>query len=480
MIQQSLQPPTRRSDRIKVKGYVNLNERVYYDKLFNIRRRPPKSSDCRGSLDSKRDEQQFQQPKHVSRPSTGSLGPCQVASTKPTRSSQEAVTMKKIGTGQLVELEFRPTSELKIQDRDNVTHHAVESVKQYSVLRNLPGPAYKPDVDDISRESPRVEDTSSAFISFKVPNSSNKTAKRRSRVTGSKDGYHHKKLRINDEREVISSENGPNVDLESSKEVPSSSTRFHLSQYPAAETKDLGSRALAAQSLSDYPDQQPAPQGMASRGSDAHSSLPSDYSSKQEGDSLSKEAIAPSKTDQDEFTDETVQGEGSSSEGGRSLFTAPSKADHDDRDNNPIHVDGTRPSVLTWILQGSKPVKEWVLWQGINPLEANLQFAFTAVVEHTGLKNIRSIEITLDTHKEFFTFRTSREDLAHYAEMQRFMKHKIETSCGEMHDGSMLPNIRMSPIETTQSQTKVNFTQKNSDAISEMMKEPKWYAKHRK
>ena len=442
LTQKSLQTKTRRSDRIKENGYVHLN--------FNLRQGPLRNSNCHKSSNSRRDEQQLHHFEHLLGPSAGSLGPGQIASTKPTHSFQEVDTAEKLSTGQLVELEFLQTPEVEIQPRDHISHHKAQPVIQPSATGKFQSPSYYQDCDGIPRDHPHAENTSNASTSSKQSICTNETAKPHSPIIGSKGKNTHKKPRLDDESVVVSSENGLIFDLKSSKEAPSSSTEFHVSQCPAAETKDLGSAALAARSLLHGPDNQLTPQKTAFRGSDIHLSLPEDHLSMQKESPLSKEATAPSESGQDEFTHKAMQKEGSPSEGGVSLFTAPCKSDQDEFEDRSIRVDETRPSAHTWILQSSKPSKEWVLWQGTNIIEAKLQFVFAAVVELTSLKDIRSIEIKLDTPEgQSYTFRTSREDLAHYARMKRFMKNMIAISCRARHSSSMLPNIWITPIEMT-------------------------------
>lgn len=355
-----------------------------------------------------------------------------------------------MGTGQLVELEFLQTPEVEIQPRDHISHRKAQPVIQSSATGNFQSPSYYQDCDGIPEDFPHAENTSNASTSSKESSCTNGTAKPHSAIIGTTSKNPYKNPRLDDESVIIPSEDDLIFDLESSKEAPSASIVFDLSQYPAAETKDLGSAALAAQSLPHCPDNQPASQETASRGSVTHSSLPGDHLSKQEEGPLSKEATAPSKGNQNEFISKTVQGEGSPSEAVVSRFAAPCKSAQDELEDKPIHVDGTKLSAHTWILQSSKTSKEWVLWQGANLIEANLNFAFAAVVELTGLKDIDSIEIKLDTPEEqSYTFRTSREDLAHYARMKQFMKNVIEMSCRARHNSSILPNIWISPMETT-------------------------------
>lgn len=431
MTPQSLQKPKRRSDRIKQNTYTTWNFNIedfrrpattqaQVGKASSDEDRkggPQRTSDRHESSAHERDKPRIKSSKRLLWPSTSSLGPHQMASTKPTHSSQKVAILEKIGTAQPVDVAWSSTSAEEAFDRDTLSPDELQPTMLSAALKIFRKPSYQAHSDGIPIGLPPPENTST---SSKVPNAAKSTAKRRAPLVGSKNKYPRKKMRLNSAGQITFAETGPVVLKSSRKEAPSSEG-VTFGQNPMTPTKDLGSPTGAVQSLPHCLDNQPGHQEPLPRRSNKFSPFFED--------GLSMRAA------------------GSPPKGGTSQVTVTSKNEQNKVDDKAVQVVEPGRSTYTWILQSSHPLKAWVLWPGADLIRANLPSVFAAVVEHAGLTELGSMEIMLETAEKSFTFSTSREDADHFEDMQRFMDHIIETSHREKHDSNMLLNVWISPKE---------------------------------
>jgi hypothetical protein len=153
------------------------------------------------------------------------------------------------------------------------------------------------------------------------------------------------------------------------------------------------------------------------------------------------EVTAPLKSHQDRIIDQPTLG--------TTKVTAPSKSHQDRTIDQPVRVIGSGRSASFWILKRKHPRKAWVLWPGVDLIKENLQSIFAATAKQTDLTDFRSLEVTLQTPDQSFTFSTSPED-DHFEDVKLFMAHMIEASCHDNHGSNVLTSVWISPMGHTE------------------------------
>ena len=85
-------------------------------------------------------------------------------------------------------------------------------------------------------------------------------------------------------------------------------------------------------------------------------------------------------------------------------------------------------SILYWVLVSRRPRKRWENRTNLSLRDANVQSFFTAITGTADAAACSSIDVTLKTSEEEWTFCLSRMDEDHFEDMKQFILHRAKSS----------------------------------------------------
>ena len=114
-------------------------------------------------------------------------------------------------------------------------------------------------------------------------------------------------------------------------------------------------------------------------------------------------------------------------------------------------AENPRPqcSILYWVLKSTRPRKRWENRTDLSLRGANVQSFFAAITGPADPAACSSIDVTLKTSEEEWTFCLSKMDEDHFEDMKQFILHKAKSSRHGLNDASGVVEMYMTVTEGT-------------------------------